>query len=133
MANFYTQYSSFVAENLTSEEKVWCERALKLAERHYDSRGEIMPSITIDRDAIWVHDDDGGDIEEAVRLVQMFFGRWRPQAVASIEFAHTCDKPRVGAFGGGAVVFTAKTEEWINTDRWAAELMGELQEELQAA
>ena len=127
MANFYTRYSSFVAEKLTPEEKAWCERALKLAERRYDNRDTIMPSITIDRDAIWVQDDDGGDIEEAVRLVQMFFRRWRPQAVASIEYACTCDKPRVGAFGGGAVVFTAKTEEWINTGAWAAELVGEFQ------
>ena len=128
MANFYTQYSSVVAEKLTPEEKAWCERALQLAERRYESLAEIMPSVKIDRDTIWVQDVDGGDIEETVRMVQTFFKRWRPQAVASIEFAHTCDRPRIGAFGGGAVVFTADTDEWINTGKWAAELMSEFQE-----
>ena len=127
MANFYTRYSSVVAVKLTPEEKAWCTRALQLAERRHESRGEIMPSVKIDHDTIWVQDDDGGDIEETVRMVQTFFKRWRPKAVASIEFAHTCDKPRVGAFGGGAVVFTAETDEWINTGTWAAELMGEFQ------
>jgi len=126
MANYYTQYSATVADKLTTEEKAWCERALQLAERWYESHGEIMPSVKIDHDTIWVHDDDGGDIEEAVRMVQKFFKRWRPQAVASIEFAYTCDKPRIGAFGGGAVVFTAETDEWFGTSTWAAELMSEL-------
>jgi len=132
MTNYDTCYSAIVASDLNPEEKAWCQRALELAERWYEKRGEILPQIRIDGESLWVC-DDGGDIEETVRLIQTFFRRWRPHEVASITFAFTCDKPRVDAFGGGAVVFNAERAEWIDTGAWAAKMVVALRERMPAS
>ena len=45
-------------------------------------------------------------------------GRW------GFQFALTCSKPRVGAFGGGAHLLdlaTGETLAWTSTDRWLAD------------
>lgn len=133
MPDYTTPYSAVIAEHLTPDEAAWCERALDIARRWYHDRGEILPSVHLDKAGsnvnIGIQDDDGGDIAEAVRLAQMFFNRWRPNAVASIQFAHTCSTARIEACGGGAVVFTAETQEWLHTGLWVSQMTHRLQTE----
>ena len=73
---------------------------------------------------LWMHDAGTGDPQAVVEFVRAcaaafgLTGRW------GFQFALTCSKPRVGAFGGGAHLLdlaTGETLGWTSTDRWLAD------------
>jgi len=73
---------------------------------------------------LWMHDKGTGDPQAVVEFVRAcaaafgLTGRW------GFQFALTCSKPRVGAFGGGAHLLdlaTGETLAWTSTDRWLAD------------
>jgi hypothetical protein len=70
---------------------------------------------------IWIRDDDYGDVEGVIEFVKRcgaklgLTGRW------GFQYANTCTKPRLDAFGGGAHVLDLATGEqlgWVGTDTW---------------
>lgn len=72
---------------------------------------------------LWIYDDVTGDPEQVIQFVlrcaEVFglTGRW------GFQFANTCSRPRVNAFGGGAHVLdlgTRQTVAWSDTDDWLA-------------
>ena len=77
--------------------------------------------------SLWVHDFEGGGITD--RLVDAS-ARYQikfvdPKPIA-IEWAETCDEPRVSEFGGGAVVILRGIVHWQSTRYWVAEKITEL-------
>jgi hypothetical protein len=73
---------------------------------------------------LWMHDAGAGDPQAVVEFVRAcaaafgLTGRW------GFQFALSCSKPRVGAFGGGAHLLdlaTGETLAWTSTDRWLAD------------
>ncbi|NQT37235.1 MAG: hypothetical protein HQ581_07085, partial [Planctomycetes bacterium] len=56
---------------------------------------------------LWLYCEENGAADRAAHLVQKFLGQFRPTDSWSLTWAATCSKPRVGAFGGGAVFVTA--------------------------
>jgi len=72
---------------------------------------------------LWLHDRDGyGSTEDIVLLVQTFLRKFRPGSVWSMEWSMGCDRPKIGAFGGGGVVISATEEEWIDTSQQVYEI-----------
>ena len=72
---------------------------------------------------LWICDDVTGDPEQVIQFVLRcaeafdLTGRW------GFQFANTCSRPRVNAFGGGAhvlVLGTRKTIAWSDTNGWLA-------------
>jgi hypothetical protein len=72
---------------------------------------------------LWLRDDVSGDPERLIQFVKLcaaefgLSGRW------GFQYANTCSRPRLNAFGGGAHILdlgTGKTVEWIDTDGWLA-------------
>ena len=72
---------------------------------------------------LWIYDDVTGDPERVIQFVLRcaeafdLTGRW------GFQWANTCSRPRVSAFGGGAHVLdlgTRQTVAWSDTDGWLA-------------
>ncbi len=61
---------------------------------------------------LWLFSDEYGDLDQVAELVQQFLRRFRPSQSWAMCYAATCSKPRVGEFGGGAVIITAKRIVW---------------------
>lgn len=75
---------------------------------------------------LWMRDDVTGDPECLIQFVKRcaatfgLTGRW------GFQYANTCSRPRLNAFGGGAHVLdlaTGETVSWIYTDGWLAEVL----------
>jgi hypothetical protein len=66
----------------------------------------------------WVSSEEYANIDQVVDVVQEFLRKFRPDACFRLEYADTCSKPRVGEFGGGAVLVTAVGADWMNTGDW---------------
>lgn len=63
---------------------------------------------------LWIRDDEGsGDIESVVSIVRRFLRKFKRKDAFVLEWAETCSKPRIGEFGGGGVVVTAKETKWF--------------------
>jgi hypothetical protein len=78
---------------------------------------------------LWVHDDEHGDVEAVIRFVLRLAEALDLSGLWGFEYANTCSRPRLGAFGGGGHVIdlgNRTTIGWTNTNEWlAAALNGE--------
>ncbi len=78
---------------------------------------------------LWIHDDDQGDVEGVINFVLRLAEELNLSGLWGFDFAHTCSRPRVEAFGGGAHVIdlgARKSLGWISTHEWlTAALNGE--------
>jgi len=78
---------------------------------------------------LWIHDDDHGDVEAVIRFVLRLAEDLDLTGLWGFEYANTCSRPRLGAFGGGGHVIdlgNRTTIGWTNTNEWlAASLNGE--------
>lgn len=70
---------------------------------------------------LWIRDDVTGDPQQVILFVLCcaetfgLTGRW------GFQWANTCSRPRVNAFGGGAHVLDLESREtiaWIDTNGW---------------
>lgn len=133
MANNYQEFS-FEIPDLTPEEGVW----LKEEHGKTDEDGELddfLSAFTLIVDptvAYLFSDGDNGDLERVVTFVQMFLKAHRPDGAIGIEWADWCSKPRPGEFGGGAILVTATTDEWMSTSESLRLMLAKRQAQLNA-
>jgi hypothetical protein len=66
---------------------------------------------------IWLHPDAGG-IQSVCAFIQHLLTRFDPNGYVSFEWSHDCTKPRLGAFGGGAVIITSRKVNLMSTGTW---------------
>lgn len=132
MANNYQQWSQTIALK-NKKERVWWERVLKRTDEDDEARlrslgiADEFPSAAPDDweswplfewevldggKALWVYSSESGDLEVLAFLVQQFFRQFRKNGVFRLTWANTCDKMRVGEFGGGALHVDAKKILW---------------------
>lgn len=129
MADYY-QHFSVMLENLNTNEEQWARAKLKRLQEAEDpeSGGTLMDSdfvFEISENGrcwdVWFNDAGGqSNIEHVANFVQSFLKKFRPQDHWGMEWASTCSKPRLDAYGGGAVFVTAKKQTWLNTGSWLA-------------
>lgn len=78
---------------------------------------------------LWIHDDDHGDVEAVIRFVLRLAEELDLTGLWGFQYALTCSRPRLDAFGGGAHVIdlgTRKSIGWTSSQEWlAAALNGE--------
>lgn len=141
MANYYVNYSEIIPK-LNPEEKDWLKKELSVdtdkmseeeeiawkAERTTevsDIVGRYWPEFEwgFQKDKergmyLWVTDGVIANMDHVLNLFQRFLIRWRPEELLVIRWSESCDKPRVGAFGGGAFVLSATESTYINTGEW---------------
>ncbi|WP_288994167.1 hypothetical protein, partial [uncultured Gemmobacter sp.] len=79
--------------------------------------------------ALWIHDDDHGDVEAVIRFVLRLAEELDLTGLWGFQYGLTCSRPRLDAFGGGAHVIdlgARKSIGWTSTQEWlAAALNGE--------
>ena len=78
---------------------------------------------------LWIHDDDHGDVEAVIRFVLRLAEELDLTGLWGFQYALTCSRPRLDAFGGGAHVIdlgARKSIGWTSSQEWrAAALNGE--------
>ena len=88
--------------------------ALVLAEKH-----DGLPCLQVTHDekenTVWVRSEDSGNVDYTADLVQAFLRRFDLDRVISFQWANTCDRLRLDAFGGGALVISRRNADWLNT------------------
>jgi hypothetical protein len=73
--------------------------------------------VAEEKSGIWIHSNDGGT-DAACQCVQHLLDRFGIIEAVSFEWANTCSKPRLDAYGGGAAVITATDIKAISTCQW---------------
>jgi hypothetical protein len=72
---------------------------------------------------LWIHDDCSGDPERVIEFVLLCAGQFDLKGLWGFEYANTCSRPRLDAFGGGAHVIdlgARKSIGWTSTNEWLA-------------
>ena len=64
---------------------------------------------------VWVRSEDSGDVDYTADLAQAFLKRFDLDLVVGFRWVNTCSRPRLDAFGGGAVVISRRNAVWFNT------------------
>lgn len=72
---------------------------------------------------LWLRDDVSGDPERLIQFVKLCAAEFGLKGRWGFQYANTCSRPRIDAFGGGAHILdlgTGETVRWIDTDGWRA-------------
>ena len=142
MADYRTEASVLAINNLTEDEITWLEEEFSvdpedMEEEEQAAWAELreMPatehwgfSHTIikhkgEGECLHIYNDDDFDVENAAGFLHYFIEQRRPDYVIGFEWANTCSKARLDAFGGGAVVITKDELVWLSTNCWLEEEM----------
>ena len=76
--------------------------------------------------SLWIHDDDSGDVEGVINFVLRCAEEFDLSGLWGFDFCHTCSRPRLEAFGGGAHVVdlgARKSLGWISTHEWLTSVL----------
>ncbi|MCU0732585.1 MAG: hypothetical protein MUE84_13510 [Hyphomonas sp.] len=75
---------------------------------------------------LWFHDDGQGDVEAVIAFVLRLAPEIDLTGLWGFDYAQTCSRPRLEAFGGGAHVIdlgARKSIGWISTHEWLTAAM----------
>jgi hypothetical protein len=140
MADNYTEFSeSLSIESQTEEE--WVRAALTTGPAswlpdpdddddlgfEWEFQGEL--GRREDSRRLCLYSVEHGSAYNAALFVQAFLRRFRPDRSFALSYAETCSKPRVGAFGGGALFVTAGEIRGISTVEWLDQQVTRFQQE----
>jgi len=86
----------------------------------FDSRMEVNGE---NKPYLWINSDADGMVDTVVYVLQIFIraGFIRESLPLSFDWGNDCSKLRIGAFGGGAVVFDGNRAVWMTTGQWMKE------------
>ena len=135
MADYFTHFSCLL--DVGTPDKA--ARALALfQEQHEADQDADDPEVAgfdlVHQDApegssLWIHGDDHGDVEAVIRFVLRLAEELDLTGLWGFQYALTCSRPRLDAFGGGAHVIDLGTRNSIgstSSQEWlAAALNGE--------
>lgn len=126
MADYFTNFSCMLDVGTPDNARRALELFQSFSER-LDREESAFPGFALSLDpedggtALWIHDDGRGDtghvtefVAECARLLGLR-GRW------GFEWGHSCSKPRIDGFGGGAQIIDLETgniDTWIGTSDW---------------
>ena len=135
MADYFTHFSCLI--DVGSADKAARALALFQSVRAADQDAddpafagfEVSRQDAPEGSTLWIHDDEHGDVEPVIRFVLRLAEDLDLSGLWGFEYANTCSRPRLGAFGGGGHVIdlgNRTTIGWTNTNEWlAAALNGE--------
>jgi hypothetical protein len=70
---------------------------------------------------LWIHDDEDGDVEAVIHFVLRLAEELDLTGLWGFQYALTCSRPRLDAFGGGAHVIdlgARKSIGWTSSQEW---------------
>lgn len=151
MADYYTHFS--IGINCTPEQADYFQRMAAYMEQVVDENDGVPPAAdpdiadavkplwdkhsedmngtgcdsSYDDGLLWIRDDCGQpNLDLVGDLLQAYLKKFDIDTAVTLEFACTCSKPRIDAFGGGAAVITKDAQHWMHTNTWVQETLAEL-------
>lgn len=129
MADYFTHFSCLL--DLRSPEAALAAHRLFVQLRAEDAdRDEPLASgfelSVLEGEAahlLWIHDGGSGDVEQVISFVLRLADAFNLSGLWGFDYANTCSRPRLDAFGGGAHVIdlgARKSIGWISTQEWLA-------------
>lgn len=120
MADYYTQGSSVIKLPEGAEEK-----ARTIVDRVNEEFGEYVGyEHAFEEGDLWVYSDTSFDPDHVAVLVRALVEELKLPDTIIVQWANSCSKPRVGAFGGGAFAIKRGYETiWIDAADEAARRM----------
>lgn len=97
---------------------LWAQRKDFVALAAYVDFGCLGLGIDLRGSDMFIYSEEAGNVDALLDIMQAFLAKFRPDDCFTMEWAHTCEKPRVGEFGGGAAFVTATGQQFINTGTW---------------
>jgi hypothetical protein len=124
MADYFTHFSCLL-DMRTPENAA---RALKLYDDQPEDEDGFRLSdgfhLSLEREGgteLWIYDDGSGDPERVIEFVLLCAETFDLKGLWGFEYANTCSRPRLDAFGGGAHVIdlgNRKSIGWVSTNEW---------------
>ena len=129
MADYFTHFSCLL--DVGTPDKAAHALALfqELRAADQDAAGPEVAGFTLARQdapegsTLWFHDDEHGDVEAVIRFVLRLAKELELTGLWGFQYALTCSRPRLDAFGGGAHVIdlgARKSIGWTSTHEWLA-------------
>lgn len=135
MADYFTQFSCVLDVGSADRAVAALDLFLRLREEEEDADDPEFSGFALSlqdgpgSSVLWFHDGGQGDVEGVIRFVLRLAEDLDLTGLWGFEYAHTCSRPRLEAFGGGAHVIdlsARKSVGWISTNEWlTAALNGE--------
>lgn len=135
MADYFTQFSCTLDVGTPEKAVTALDLFLRLREEDEASDDQEVLGFALSlpdgpgSSVLWFHDDGQGDVEGVIRFVLRIAEDLDLTGLWGFDYANTCSRPRLEAFGGGAHVIdlgARKSLGWISTNEWlTAALNGE--------
>ena len=77
--------------------------------------------VARESDGIWISHDENACPDVVAQFVQAILTKFDLTQTVTFEWAHTCSRPEVNAFGGGAARVTKGHIEMMTTAMWVSE------------
>jgi hypothetical protein len=124
MADYFTHFSCLL--DVKTPENAARALALHGSAPEDDDGARLSDGfdLSIQSDAasqLWIRDDGSGDPERVIEFVLLCAEQFDLTGLWGFEYANTCSRPRLDAFGGGAHILdlgARKTIGWVSTSEW---------------
>ncbi|RID89943.1 hypothetical protein D2N39_20450 [Gemmobacter lutimaris] len=128
MADYFTQFSCVLDVGAADKAVAALDLFLRLCAEEEDADNPEFSGFALSlqdgpgSSILWFHDDDGqGDVEGVIRFVLRLAGELGLTGLWGFDYSHSCSRPRLEAFGGGAHVIdlsARKSIGWVSTHEW---------------
>ena len=135
MADYFTQFSCVLDVGTPDKAAAALDLFLRLREEDEASDDPEFSGFALSLQdgpgstVLWFHDDGQGDVEGVIRFVLRLADELDLAGLWGFQYALTCSRPRLDAFGGGAHVIDLGARKSISrtsSQEWlAAALNGE--------
>jgi hypothetical protein len=111
----YTELADMLAgedEDGNPVTRVWTDADEKYGWTAYSQDGgglDFECEVSEQRDgtySAWIHADEYGNPEQVGSFIEEFLATFNKDDEFTMTWAYTCSKPRIGEFGGGAMIVT---------------------------
>jgi len=80
----------------------------------------------IEPNQIWIYTEESGNPDNVAAFLQAYIQRFDSTAVIGFHWSHSCSKPRLDEFGGGAAVVTSDAVRWMDTTLWVRKTINKI-------
>lgn len=131
MADYFTHFSCLLdvgtPQNAARALELYNELSVENAEQDPPSEAFLI-SIQPEHGGsqLWLRDDGSGDPAMLLSFVKRCAAEFGLTGLWGFQFANTCSRPRINAFGGGAHVLDLATGEdvgWTYTSGWLDDML----------
>ena len=129
MADYYTHFSCLLDVGTVEDARAAHRLYARLRQEDADRDEPLCSGFELtlqegdDAQHLWIRDDVSGDVEQVVGFVLRLAKEFDLKGLWGFDYANTCSRPRIDAFGGGAHVIdlsSRKSIGWTSTHEWLA-------------